>query len=86
MDLEIIMISEINHTEQDKYAVISRICVIYKQNKQSQKKTETKRSMNTENPQVLAGGEGGREGWGNGGREWEVQGFRYRYKVNKSQG
>ena len=44
---EDIMLSEISHTEKDKYCIISLICEILKQNKQTKKSEREIRLMVT---------------------------------------
>ena len=64
MNPEGIMLSEISHTEKDKYRMISLVCVIWKTNELA--KQNRNRLRDTENKQVAARGEnagvGGQKG------------------------
>ena len=50
MDLEVIMLSEIRQTENDKYCMASLICGI---TNQMNKHNKTERAVDTENKQVV---------------------------------
>ena len=56
MDLEDVLLSEISQTEKHKYRMISLICGIWKQNKQTKQKGN--RFIDAENKLVVARGKG----------------------------
>ena len=77
MDLEGIILSEIIHTEKNKYSIISLICGIYKIQQTSE---YNKRKIHR--TKVFISGERGRHSVGVG--EWEMQtiGYKIRSRIS----